>query len=711
MLLAMSASVTAQLISFNSASGTLTIPSVKVDSATYTNVTFQLTDAATYTFALTGATPQIPAGAAVATYDSATGILTLPSVQVGTSTYVNVTLQNTGNYVLVLRTATLQNTAVGTVNGIVTDIGTGARIASVQVSGGGQSVTTDANGEFTLTGLGAVNLSFSKTDYAPGFTTVNATSAADAVLMRLKKQPSAQAYDATKKATLSQLTEAGPYALILQPNSLDTTDTNITISITPLDPTKEKEALPGSLVAGGASPSLLLPVTFAEFTLLDSTGRRVNLKSSASAIVELPIPPSLRSAYPVGAKIHCYSYNPVTGKWEDFVDGTVQISSVDGTTPVLAASIRHFSWYGAAPEGNDCADIYVHVVSAVDGKPLGNARVEASPGTTAYTDANGDAQVIGAIGSGSSTFTAYQTGFDVDGSLTGMPGAKYIEFGKVEDELVGLVPRPCSGPNSSMRASSSTRRPQASRGTQSDPLIIRIGLVTNVLYEASATLTAGLSGSLGSVTVTLEQGVPAPDGSLENPLPATGAKIYIAEAGGTPLQLAEIIAGSGFYGAFTGLTVTAGKAYTLTIDPSGNGSISGSATVYAVGALNWVSPAGGATVSASNLAASWTDTGVSAVNPGYAPLYQVTVLQTVNVGEIPDLSSYMGTDLQFAVKSVSAGNPPLKPGAYSGVLIGFSGWTAAGNSGITLPNNITGANVTGRFFSTGTAPLLSFTVQ
>ena len=197
-----------------------------------------------------------------------------------------------------------------------------------------------------------------------------------------------------------------------------------------------------------SNSSVLLPVTFAEFTLRDSTGKRLNLKSSASATVELPIPAALRSAYPLATKIHCYSYDATTGKWADFVDGTVQVSSVDGTSPVLAASIRHFSWYGGAPEGNDCVDVFVKVTSAVDGKPLANARVEATPGTVAYTDATGVASVRSAVGPTPSEFTAYQTGIDVDGSLTGTAGAKYIEFGRVDVELVGLVTKACSEPAS-----------------------------------------------------------------------------------------------------------------------------------------------------------------------------------------------------------------------------------------------------------------------
>src|SRR5687767_14814309 len=59
----------------------------------------------------------------------------------------------------------------GTLNGIVTDIGTGARVSGATVSGGGMTTVTDAQGQFTLTGLGDgdVNLAVEKESYAPGF--------------------------------------------------------------------------------------------------------------------------------------------------------------------------------------------------------------------------------------------------------------------------------------------------------------------------------------------------------------------------------------------------------------------------------------------------------------------------------------------------------------------------------------------------------------
>jgi hypothetical protein len=590
----------------------------------------------------------------------------------------------------------------GTVYGVVTDIGSGARLAGALVTGGGQSATTDQQGTFTLAGMAAgnVNLSISKMEYAPGYASAKAGDTTQTVLVTLKKQGTMQSYSATSAKTLSEKTEAGPYAVILAPNSLDTTDTNLKVSITPLDPTKEREALPGNLVSGGATSSLLIPVTFAEFTILDSTGKRVNLKPSASAQVELPIPPSLRAAYPAGAKIHCYAYDPSTGKWEDFVEGTVQTSTVDGTSPVLAASVRHFSWYGGAPQGNNCIDVYVKVVSAVDGKPLGNARVEASPGTTAYTDADGTALVRTATGNMGSTYVAYQTGFDVDGSLTGMKGAKYIEFGKVEEDLAGLVQKPCTGDPGPTAGQS------GARGAQDMPLVVTIGRLSSLLYEATAILSAGDGTTAGQLQVILTEGVPGPDGQVVDGMPASGAKITLTEAGEAPVSLTELAAGTGYYTIPAGLVITAGQSYRLSIDADGNGSIDGTGSVFALGKLAWTNPTNGATVASAGLVATWSDTG-SAAGAGYAPLYEAVISQTGGTG---DGAVYFGTDRQFTVKSLASGAAAgLMPGTYTGTLIGFSGAFSAGGAST---NNITGAGVTGQFYSlSGQQDMITFTVQ
>ena len=596
----------------------------------------------------------------------------------------------------------------GTVYGIVTDIGSGAGVAGAQVTGGGQSATTDAKGTFALAGLaaGTVNLSISLKDYAPGFASARVGDTTQPVLARLKKQGTPQSYSAASAMTLSEKTEAGPYAVILAPNSLDTSDANLTVSITPLDPTKERDALPGSLVAGGATSSLLIPVTFAEFSILDSAGKRVNLLPSASAQVELPIPPALRSSYPLDTKIHCYAYDATTGKWEDFVEGTVRISTVDGTSPVLAAAVRHFSWYGGAPEGNNCVDVYVKVVSALGGAPLANARVEASPGTVAYTDASGTALVRTAVGNTPSTYVAYQTGLDVDGTLTGMKGAKYIEFGKVEEDLVGLVQKPCTGDPGPTPGQANVR------GSAGTPLVLEIGRITGLLYQATAILSADDNGFPGQMEVILEQGVPGPDGTITDPTPASGARMTFGEASGAaaPVMLTEIAAGTGFYTVPAGVPITAGKLYLLSIDGDGNGSVDGVGTAFALGSVTWTNPTDGATVPSAGFTARWSDSGSALGGAAYAPVYDAIITGTATTAT--DGAFYFGTDRQFLVKSSFMPDAPgLQPGTYTGSLTGFSGALAGGS--VTISNNITGAGVTGLFYSSssGSDNMITFTVQ
>jgi len=591
----------------------------------------------------------------------------------------------------------------GVVTGIVSDIGTGVRIAGATVSGGGKSGTTDAQGGFSLTGLasGAVELSITKSGYAPGFANATAGTSSDSVYVLLKAEGTPQSYAVGNAVTLSQSTANGPYAVILQPNSVDTTASNITVSITPLDPTTEAAALPGTLVAGGVAKSVLLPVTFAEFTLRDSSGTRLNLKSSASAQVELPIPASLRDTYPPNSKIHCYAYDSTTGKWDDFVDGTVQTSSVDGTTPVLAASIRHFSWYGGAPEGTDCVDVYVKVTSAVDGRPLGNARVEATPGTVAYTDADGNAVVRSTLSGSGSKFTAYQTGIDVDGSLTGMAGAKYIEFGEVTEELTGLVTKPCSSDIGSPGSGSGS----GPGSSASSPVPVKIGVVKNFLYNALAILSA--SGGTASVAVILESGVPDETGQLQNPMPAGGAKITLVESGGgTPVLLPEISAGSGYYSTPGTFPITPGKTYVIAIDADGDGSIDGSGSASAVGDLTFTNPTDGATVAGNGLLATWTDSGAG--NSGYSVIYYLFISGD-NAGFY-----YVGNQQEAAVSNLlGVGGGPLPPGDYTAEVTGWSGGLSllGGGGGLTFGNNITGAGVTGTFYSFGQSTSISFTAQ
>ena len=93
-----------QVSSYDGATKLVTIPSVSVGTGTFTNVTLQ--DTGNFVFTLQGATAQVPAGPGVASYDISTGVLTLPAVKVGAQTYLDVQLKDVGNYTFTLQAAT-----------------------------------------------------------------------------------------------------------------------------------------------------------------------------------------------------------------------------------------------------------------------------------------------------------------------------------------------------------------------------------------------------------------------------------------------------------------------------------------------------------------------------------------------------------------------------------------------------------------------------
>jgi hypothetical protein len=544
----------------------------------------------------------------------------------------------------------------------------------VTVVGGTPTATTDAKGEFLLSNLpeGPVSLAVSKEGYAPGYATAESGPAARAALVSLKKEGQLQAYDGVRAATLFEKTENGPYAVIFEPNTLDTTETNLKVSVTPLDPTKEGAALPGDLIAGGASPSPLDSVTFAEFRVLDSAGNRVNLKPQASAIVELPIPLSLRADYPLGSKIHCYAYNPQTGKWEDFVEGTVEISTVDQVTPVLRASIRHFSWYGGAPAIQDQACVVVQVISKYTGKPLDGAVVTAQPGLKAVTNAEGVALITVKKDAkikyfASKTYT--DTYVDASGNLISRPGSKVIEIGRVEaDELLApLTTGPCTGSENTSDKSKAIRLETGPMGNG------------DFAYDIQAYIASG------QTSVIIQRGIPNMDGNLDIPEPASGAIIRVRTEAGMTLELQEILAGMGFYSNLMGqLPAAGGERYTISVDADGNGSVDATAFCVVPGTLTWVSPMEGGSYLSADFVSSWSDSISGRL--GYSPQYLV-VFSSSSSSELGAV--YVGSALSFRP------SPALTPGGYMGQLqtqystssfsgVGVDGQLVCGSS-VTTP--------------------------
>jgi hypothetical protein len=99
--LCIATSALAQVAVYDGATNILTLPAVRVGPSTYVNVT--LLNTGNYTFALQGATAET--AAASVTYDAATGIVNIPAVKVGAATYLDVKLLNVGNFVFTLQAA------------------------------------------------------------------------------------------------------------------------------------------------------------------------------------------------------------------------------------------------------------------------------------------------------------------------------------------------------------------------------------------------------------------------------------------------------------------------------------------------------------------------------------------------------------------------------------------------------------------------------
>lgn len=96
----------AQQAVFDSAAGVLRLPAVKVGNSSYIDVVLDLTDAATYTFKLRTATQQVPPSPTNNTFDTATGLLSIPSVAAGGAAYsATLRLTDPRSYTFTLATA------------------------------------------------------------------------------------------------------------------------------------------------------------------------------------------------------------------------------------------------------------------------------------------------------------------------------------------------------------------------------------------------------------------------------------------------------------------------------------------------------------------------------------------------------------------------------------------------------------------------------
>jgi CarboxypepD_reg-like domain len=557
------------------------------------------------------------------------------------------------------------------VNGVVYDASTSGNPAisgaTVQLVGTTTSLTTDANGMFSLPVTAGVNqtISITKTGYSTNDVVVNIASGTKRnITVNLMQAGTTQTVAVNSGG---KVTDTKSNATLSLPANAVSATGNVSVTVTGLDPTTDDvRALPGGLEAVDANGNTkyLQPVSFAEYVVKDANGNvlQFNQSSSSGANIELPIPASLRgkAGYENGDPIECYVFDPTDGKWKTPVPGVVGPSSVDGT-PAIKATIFHLSWYGGAPALNQRACITGYVKNT-NGTPASGAFVEAYPGGSGTTDATGLYDIDAAPSSNVRVVASV-----LSGSL--ISSAEIVVYtGSSTDSCY-------TAPDLTLGA------PQ--QGTfEVDATLFKVGTTTSSTFDYA------------SATIRLK----TPSGTISN---YDGADVKIGY-GTTFTSIPS--SGSGSYVVYTGMqgasnfSLSPGQQYEITIDFDKNGTIDATGFVRMVGVVTNTYPPDSATVP-NHFTATWNDNGSSVA--GYSADYWLTIagdsasryfVTTTNskvVGDGSVDSSFYGYYLS---------NAPLPAGQYTMSVWAFNGPAGFLTVGQPLPN-INGQNVSGFFYS------------
>ena len=562
------------------------------------------------------------------------------------------------------------NSGNTTVNGVVYDAGSSSNSvisgATVQILGSTSTTTTDAQGMFSVSVTPGVakTISVSKAGYSTNDVVVNmASGTTKNITVNLLQAGNTQSVSVSSGGTV---TDTKSNAVLQLPSNFVSASGNVSVTVTGLDPTTDQiRALPGGLEAVDANGNTkyLQPVSFAEYVMKDANGNVLQFNQSASsgANIELPIPTSLRGkpGYEMGDPIECYVYDPSDGKWKTPVPGVVGPSTVDGS-PAIKATIFHFSWYGGAPALNQRACINGYVKNS-NGSPAVGANVEAYPGGSGTTDANG-----------------------------------YYDIDAAPSSNVRVVASVLSG------SLISTAEIVVYTGSSTDSCYaapdLTLGLPRQGTFEVDATLfksvSSGSAFDFAEADITLQ----TPDGTSSD---YNDADVQI----GYGTQFTSVpSSGSGSYILYSGMpnagsfSLAPGQQYEIKIDFDKNGTVDATGSVRMVGITSITYPTDGSTVP-NHFTATWDDSG--STNPGYSANYwtsisgdsatrfYVTTTPSAVVGDGSVDSSFYGFYLT---------NDPLPAGQYSMSVWSYNGPAGFLTVGEPLPN-INGQNVSGYFYS------------
>lgn len=322
-------------------------------------------------------------------------------------------------------------TPAGTVTGTIVDNNDGTAIEAATVTVGTATTTTSADGTFTLASVPAGSgkvVNVSKAGFALGSKVVTVTNGASTRIdMSLLPVAFTTTFDPTVAQTLTA-NAAGSAQVVLGANSLvlgsgAAPTGNVTVSITPVDPTSNPQIMPGNFSASvgtgaAATDGIIESFGAMEVVFTDSAGAPLNLASGQSATIRIPL---AAGAISPPATMPAYFYNSVTGRWVE--EGTL---TLEGTAPnqYYTGTVTHFSYWNAdMPLITTC--ITGKVVNDA-GAPVAGARVEAQgsnyTGTSeAYTAADGTFTIL--VKANSIVFVHASTSSALSQSFTVATGA------------------------------------------------------------------------------------------------------------------------------------------------------------------------------------------------------------------------------------------------------------------------------------------------
>lgn len=279
----------------------------------------------------------------------------------------------------------------GMVLGVVVSNLDGLPVSGATVSVGTSTATTGADGTYVISGVPTTSravVNITANNFAPGskVTAVfdGSISRADAALLPV-------AYTATIASLATVQTVAVPNSsatVVLPANALVTgvgaaPSGNITVSVTPLDPSSNPQIMPGDYATndGGQIQSY----GALNVNMTDATGAPLNLAPGVTSTIRIPV---AAGTAPL-ATMDMWYYDSITGRWVN--QGTLALGGI-APNQYYEGSVTHFSTWNA--DQRISTTCVTGKVVDVNGAPVGNARVESEgqgyAGTsTAYSAADG----------------------------------------------------------------------------------------------------------------------------------------------------------------------------------------------------------------------------------------------------------------------------------------------------------------------------------